>query len=348
MTTFKDALRKYFHSRRMVNGVWVLDDALYMEPLVKACGRNFQAKTFLWMGGEAILLHVRDVFIQIDRVLKFPRPDIPELGLKRFIRGARTLATLESSYFPTVLQLSLNPFFLCLDWTKGRTLREWCFTEDYYGEGVIDYFREMLKAIDLLHKNGITHRDIRPDNIIITPKGRVKIIDFGLCKKGENKNYTIVGETLGNEFYSPPEQLENAVAVDNPTADVYSLAQTFYFLITKQEERLGEHKPEIFLKYNLSPAVMEFYAKAISADPNNRYSSAGAMLEAYNVIFPPSVLENTAKTDNLYSIIEEQMVILGSESHLAEMFCNSFISARKLRRMWRKVSEERAKQCISE
>ena len=111
-----------------------------------------------------------------------------------------------------------------------NTLRDWSIYKRYTLEDALELFREILKALALLHAEGVTHRDIRPDNILVKPDGHIKIIDFGLSKTEKDSTLTMI-RALGNMYYSPPEQLQEAGKHAEPTLDIYSAGQVLYYLI---------------------------------------------------------------------------------------------------------------------
>lgn len=346
---FRELLQQYFDSRKMIDDVWVLDDAKYLEDLVRACGKNFDAKSFLFMGGEAIVILVQDTYLNINRILKIPRPDLPEVAQKRFVRSARTLANLKNGYFPRVLYLSVNPFFLLLDWTIGETLRDWAFSQRYSIDAGINFFREILIGMDLIHQDGVVHRDIRPDNILICKNGHIKILDFGLAKTGESRRLTTIA-ALGNNAYSPPEQLTHAGDVDHASADVYSLAQTFFFVATKREKTKKEEMlpPELLLSSGLKPAICGWYSRATETDAKARYQNAKEMLTEFNKIFPPPLPMVATREEDLYSLAEDLELLLEGDLYMGSIFTSHFLTGAQLARLWRAVSERRALQCISE
>lgn len=353
--SFRNILQAYFDSRKLIkqsedeDGEWVLNDAEWLEDLAFSCGENFEARNFLYMGGEAILIQAYDWWLDRVCVLKIPRPDLLETTQKRFVRSARTLASLKNGYFPKVYFLSVNPFFLCLDWTIGSTLRTWGLSKDYNRTMAIEYFREVLIGVSLLHKNGIVHRDIRPDNILITREGRVKVIDFGMAKTEESRRLTVVS-MLGSWGYSPPEQRLHAGDVDKGSADIYSLGLTFFWAITRREKTQKEESfdPRILLDYGLPSPICGWFGKSQALDPNTRQQSAAEMLEEYNLIFPPPLPINMKSTgEDLYSLVEELMILLGGDIFYAEIFTSTFLSPKQLRRLWDAAADRRASQCQS-
>jgi len=348
--THAQIIQRYWDSRKEIDeGVLVFNDKEWLEDVVFSCNKNLQARLFLWCGGEAFVILAYDWCLNRLCVVKIPRPDLPEVAQKRFVRSACTLASLKNGYFPKVYYLSPNPFFLLLDWTIGETFRAWSLSKYYDRDAAIQYFRDVLIGAALLHADGVVHRDIRPDNILITKDGKIKIIDFGMAKTEESRRLTTVN-ALGTWAYSPPEQLTHAGDVDQASADVWSLGLLFHWGITKREKTKKEQvfDPLTLLDFGLPTQACGWFGRSQAIDPRERFQDASEMLEEYNRIFPPPLPTNVRATgDDLYSLVETLMVLLGGDIFYAELFTSSFLSAKQLRRLWNAAADRRAMQCQS-
>lgn len=345
--TWEETLFLYLRSAVQVGDTYDLDDASYMKSIVKTCGQHFEPERSLPMGGEAFLFKVFDSFLQVPRVLKVPRPDLPSVAKERFIRSVRILAQLKSDYFPKVLYLSSVPFFIVLEWIPGISLRDWCFSSEYNLLDGLTFFRETLIAIALLHEQGVTHRDIRPDNIIITPEGKVKIIDFGLCKTSENSRLTVT-KALGNKYYSPPEQMRDAGSVVHANADVYSLACTLYFICTKQENEHGKKIPKLF-EFLGYPKLVEFFEKATKDKPSERFQNAGEMLTKYRKIIQCEEIDfsQDEKQNEIIFLIESLFFLLSGDLYYAEIFTNHFLTPRELKALRLMARDYKVKKILA-
>jgi len=91
---------------------------------------------------------------------------------------------------------------------------------------------DAAKGLSCVHRNGVVHRDIKPDNIAVTEDGKVKVLDFGLAKRKDmDLSLTATGMAMGTLFYMSPEQVQSTKSVDE-RADIYSLGATLYHLLT--------------------------------------------------------------------------------------------------------------------
>jgi serine/threonine protein kinase len=114
-----------------------------------------------------------------------------------------------------------------------------------------EVIRQAALGLQHLHKHGLVHRDVKPSNLMLTPSGRVKVLDLGLARDlhqaGAGERFTSPGQCLGTPDYMAPEQCVNADAVDS-RADVYGLGCTLYELLAGQPPFTGPGYESAFLK----------------------------------------------------------------------------------------------------
>jgi serine/threonine protein kinase len=146
----------------------------------------------------------------------------------------------------------------------------------------IHYVRQTLQGLACLHHTGIVHRDIKPFNILITDQDTVKIGDFGLSKLRGEAAGSPRNLKIGSPFYAPPEQETDPDHVDF-SADLYSVAVTMYRMLTGG---LPKASPAPVSRANpdLGENWDQFIFKAIAPKPQDRFSSAGQMLDALKVL----------------------------------------------------------------
>lgn len=153
------------------------------------------------------------------------------LGLQTFIREARILASLRS--VESVVNVydcfeDNNTAYIVMEYVRGDPLSELCWKEAKTEKKLLKTLRPVVDSLILIHKAGVLHRDISPQNIMIQKTGEIKVIDFGasiLIKKGDDENYMI------NRAFAAPEQYEKNGKQGSWT-DVYGLAATIYNLLT--------------------------------------------------------------------------------------------------------------------
>jgi serine/threonine protein kinase len=172
-----------------------------------------------------------------------------------------------------------------MEFIEGQTLKEMlaaapdgCLPE----EQVLDWARQICDVLDYLHRHEppVIFRDLKPANVMITPQGQVKLIDFGVARLFDPAKGT---DTLkmGTVGYAPPEQYAGQ-GQTTPRSDVYALGATLYELLTGDNP---EAHPFVFstvrrLKRGVSPRTAQAIARAVQLDPNARFPSVRAMKAA--------------------------------------------------------------------
>ena len=153
----------------------------------------------------------------------------------------------------------------------------------------VEYLRESVKGLRSLHDKEIIHRDIKPDNIMISSDGQVKLTDFGLAKseEGGNDYLTKCGAIIGTPYYMSPEQCIGKTATK--MSDIYSLGITFYYMLKGQVPYTGETTLEIITEHinnpspdlegDLSPKLNKIYQKMVAENPEKRYTSTSELDE---------------------------------------------------------------------
>jgi serine/threonine-protein kinase len=140
---------------------------------------------------------------------------------------------------------------------------------------------QICDALQYAHDEGVVHRDIEPENVLIDRKGRVKIADFGLAKllgaaEGEAR-LTCEGQVMGTPQYMAPEQLERPLPVDH-RADIYALGVVFYELLTG-ELPLGRFSPPS-RKVEVDVRLDDVVLRTLEKEPERRYQQASQVKAA--------------------------------------------------------------------
>jgi len=200
---------------------------------------------------------------------------------KAFLREVELLASLSHPDIPRIvdrIQLG-DDYFVVMDFVDGTSLAKILNVQGPQDEKlVIEWGIMLCNILDYLHSaraNPIVYRDLKPDNIILTPSGRLKLIDFGIaqeCKRGER----FTGESLGTRGFAAPEQYRGGTNKLDERTDIYSLGATMFYLTTGVMPNKPPRGVPALRSVNpdLSDAFEYCIAKATADDPENRYTSA--------------------------------------------------------------------------
>jgi tetratricopeptide (TPR) repeat protein len=182
-----------------------------------------------------------------------------------------------------------NMAFIVMEYVKGDPLSKVMQSEELARDEILDIAIQMVDGVRAAHEHGVIHRDIKPDNIMITPERRVKITDFGLARWKGASTLTKKGTRLGSVFYMSPEQADTR-RVD-ARSDVFSIGVILYELFCRRRPFEGDS--EAVVLYNLindQPQPMARYCKycpesvewivmkCLHKDPDERYQSAADLL----------------------------------------------------------------------
>lgn len=209
-----------------------------------------------------------------------------ERVIARFTREVEALRQLDHPCISKIFdaQKDGEVLFYTMEYVEGKSIREWLHQRGKLNFGsVVRVLCLVAHALDHAHRVTI-HRDISPDNIMVLSDGTVRLLDFGLAKLNDAfQGLTMVGVNMGKIQYNAPEQRINAAGVDH-RADIYPLGVMFFEMLTGQlpdgKHSMAELRPE------LPPGCDEFANKAMAANPDERFATAGefhaALLELYN------------------------------------------------------------------
>lgn len=181
----------------------------------------------------------------------------PELARKpnfveRFLREARAMDKLKHPNVVDVMDVdeSNGVYYIALEFIDGKSMEDWIgeLGQPLTLGDSLKVILDCANALKHAHEVGIIHRDMKPDNILITSTGIVKVADFGLAKAmDEDQSVTQTGAGLGTPLYMAPEQARNAKYVDHRT-DIYALGCTFYYMLMGKHAFKGDSVVEIITK----------------------------------------------------------------------------------------------------
>ncbi len=244
-------------------------------------------------GGMGVVYKAHDISLDRQVALKFlPQYLTSDANEKeRFYHEARAASSLNHPNITTIheIQEYNGQLYLAMEFVEGKTLKQLIDAESPSIKRVLDIAIQVCDGLAAAHEKGVVHRDIKSDNIMVTPKGQVKIMDFGLAKvKGATK-LTKAGSTIGTAAYMSPEQAQ-AGEVDH-RSDIFSFGVVLYELLTTKLPFRGEHQaalmyslvneePQPIARFNnhVTPELERIVSKALAKDPEDRYQHVDEML----------------------------------------------------------------------
>jgi TolB-like protein/predicted Ser/Thr protein kinase len=248
----------------------------------------------LGAGGMGVVYLAQDVRLGRRVALKVLPAEFArhEDRVARFEREARAVAALSHPGIAVLYEVGEvdSMHYLAMEYVEGRNLQEQLAAEPMGMDRLIDYSVQIAEALEHAHRKGILHRDIKPANIMVTPEGRVKLLDFGLAKLVQTSEETRSGLTapntwMGTLHYCSAEVLRGREA--DPRSDLYSLGVVIYQMACGKLPFEGLHghalvgailtgQPQPANSANplIGPALHHLIMRAIAADPEERPQNA--------------------------------------------------------------------------
>jgi serine/threonine-protein kinase len=246
-------------------------------------------------GGMGVVYKAEDTRLRVLRALKFMAPHAvadPE-ARARFAREARAAATLEHPNICAVHEIGEadGHTFIVMSYLEGETVRARLRRVGRMPlPEALRVAIEVSEALRAAHARGITHRDIKPDNIMLTAAGPAVVLDFGLAKPSEGSEVTRSNATLGTAAYMSPEQVLGAPA--DPRSDVWSLGVTLQEMLTGHPPFRGDSTPALlYAIVNEAPepllralsdapdSVVAIVERALAKEADDRYRDAEQLLD---------------------------------------------------------------------
>ena len=246
-------------------------------------------------GGMGVVYKALDTKLKRPVALKFLPPELtsdPE-AKERFIREARAASALDHPNICIIHEINETEdghIFIVMTCYDGETLRVAAESGPFVLAKALDIAIQVAEGLQEAHAKGIVHRDIKPANIMVLPKGRVIVMDFGLARLSEPSDLTEAESTVGTVSYMSPEQTRGK-NVDHRT-DIWALGVVLYELISGQRPFRGDYDQAVvysilneeperisILRPETPEQVERIVNRMLSKDPTQRYGSVRDLLD---------------------------------------------------------------------
>ena len=280
----------------------------------KIYGGRYEIEEKIGAGGMAIVYKAKDTLLNRTVAIKVLREQFgsDDGFIRRFRREAQSAASLSHQNIVSIYDVGKDgeADYIVMEYVKGYTLKDIIRSQAPVStERAIYIVRQIAEALAHAHANNIIHRDIKPQNILVTMDGRAKVTDFGIARAVSSATLTHTGDIIGSVHYLSPEQAKGSQT--NEQSDIYSLGIILYELLTGKVPHDGDTPITIALKHiqeevelpskaltGSSPELDAVVMKALAKPVQDRYKSADEFLGDLDIIQSGQTIVWERKTGN--------------------------------------------------
>jgi eukaryotic-like serine/threonine-protein kinase len=256
--------------------------------------RRYHVRSRIAHGGMATVYRATDTRLDREVALKVMHADLARDDdfVVRFIGEAKSVAKLSHPNIVGVYDQGADGqyLYLAMEYVPGRTLRELLQERGWLPwQEALAVMDPVLAGLAAAHQAGIVHRDVKPENVLLTADGRVKVVDFGLARASAAVGNTRAGMIIGSVNYIAPEQVTGATS--DPRTDVYSAGIMLFEMLSGRQPFSGETPLAVAYAHvnsdvpvvssvvgGIPPSVDQLVRATTSRDPNLRPADADVFL----------------------------------------------------------------------
>lgn len=273
---------------------------------------RYRIKRTIGGGGMANVYLAHDIILDREvaiKVLRLEFANDPEF-IERFDREAQAATSLAHPNIVNIYDVGEEDhiLYMVMEYVAGLTLKEYIMENGPLSvDEAIGIMKQLTDAIAHAHANGLIHRDIKPQNILVDEVGNVKVTDFGIAIALSATSLTQTNSILGSVHYLSPEQARGGMATKK--SDIYSLGIVLYELLTAQLPFSGQSPISIALKHlqnetpsvrqinpNVPQSVENIVLKATAKDPFHRFENVYEMEESLYAALDPANMDEAMYT----------------------------------------------------
>ena len=267
-----------------------------MDNLIgKVLDDSYRLDELIGVGGMANVYRAYD--LKKDRtvaikVLREEFLDNVEL-VRRFKNESRAISVLNHPNIVKVYDVSITPQlqYIVMEYLDGITLKEYLKQRGRAlpWKEAIHFVAQVLRALEHAHANGVVHRDIKPQNIMLLADGSARVMDFGIARISRSESQTVTDKAIGSVHYISPEQAKGDIT--DAKADIYSVGVMMYEMLTNTLPFDADSPVSVAMKQitdtatplreidpSIPEALEEIVERAMAKEPAARYPSASDML----------------------------------------------------------------------
>jgi len=246
-------------------------------------------------GGMARVFRGRDLLLKRTVAVKVLKDQMTgdAAFIRRFEREAQAVAAISHPHIVNIYDVGEEDgtYFMVMEYVDGKNLKEYIREKGPLPVNeAVHITRQIAEALQQAHAAGVVHRDIKPQNILFSRDGKVKVTDFGIAIAGDGVTVTVGDEIIGSVQYISPEQARGGIA--GKQSDLYSLGIVFYEMVTGKVPFEGESPVAVAMKHiqeqivpprrlveSIPESLEQIILKAVEKDSAERYNSAVELLE---------------------------------------------------------------------
>lgn len=280
----------------------VLNNRYKVEQLIGIGGMAYVFKATVLPGGETVAVKILNDESRND-----------EKAVQRFVNESRTVSMLSH---PNIVRITDVAFdcdiqYIVMEYVDGITLKEYIdYKKKLEWREAVYYISQVLRALEHAHSMGIIHRDVKPQNIMITRDGAIKVMDFGIAKVLNSETITMTDKAIGTVNYISPEQASGKTV--GFSSDIYSVGVMLYEMTTgtlpfvadspmavAMMQIQNEPQEPTELCPELPLGLEQIILKAMRKEPDDRFSSCEAMDKALALVVddPTTVFSDHSSGD---------------------------------------------------